>query len=67
MTEAQPFNPVLVAPDGRPPRSPGVPKACPGCGAGPELRDVMGGFGGVAHDVCQKCGHEFSVAESQRR
>lgn len=66
MTEPQPFTPVIVAPDGRPARSQ-ASKACPGCGAGPDLRDVMGGFGGVAHDVCQKCGHEFSPAESQRR
>lgn len=43
-----------------------VPKACPGCGAGPDKRDLSAGFGDP-HDVCIVCGHEFALAETQRR
>jgi hypothetical protein len=57
----------LVDASGRPLSRHVVPKSCPGCGAGPERRDVVAGFGGTPHDVCQVCGHEFSIAETQRR
>jgi len=58
---------VLLDAAGRPLASrPTVPKACPGCGAGPERRDLSGGFG-EPHDVCVVCGHEFTLAETQRR
>ena len=58
----------LVDASGRPlppQTSTGVPKACPGCGSPPDKRMLSAGFG-QPHDVCIRCGHEFSLAETRR-
>lgn len=52
-----PFNPVIVAPDGRPARLPDNAK-CPRCGAGPEDRE-QSGFGPTQDVTCRKCAFEF--------
>lgn len=59
MSEPQPFNPVLVAPNGRPAR-PEAPTVCPRCGRGEDVRVKSSGFG-APHDVCP-CGFEFTEA-----
>lgn len=52
-----PEQPVILAPDGRPARTP--PDAlCPQCGAGADKRTPSSGFG-TPHDVCSVCGWEF--------
>ena len=55
--QVQPFNPVLVAPDGRPARLPADAR-CPRCGAGANERVLSAGFG-EAHNICQRCAFEF--------
>jgi rubredoxin len=52
-----PFNPVILAPGGRPARIPDDAK-CPQCGAGADQRVPTGGFG-VPGQACQRCGYEF--------
>ncbi len=52
----QPFNPVIVNPQGRPARAEKAAD-CPRCGEGPEKRTASSGFG-ERHPVC-RCGHEF--------
>lgn len=37
--------------------------SCPRCGASEDMRVKSAGFG-VPHDVCRKCGHEWSVEDS---
>ncbi len=54
--QAKPFNPVIVAPDGRPARLPRDAR-CPACGAGADQRVASSGFG-TPHEVCVNCGHE---------
>lgn len=58
MSESDAQGPVIVAPDGRPARLPKDAR-CPQCGAGPDERVPSSGFG-TAHDVCQRCAHEFT-------
>jgi rubredoxin len=51
------FQGGIVAPDGRPARTPKTAQ-CPQCGADPDQRVPSAGFG-TPLDVCQACGHEF--------
>ena len=42
---------------------------CPRCGQGRDQRAAVG-FGGGAHDVCLRCGHDFdelTVVETEAR
>ena len=53
----KPFNPVIVAPDGRPARLPADAK-CPRCGADADQRVPSAGFG-EPHEICKACAFEF--------
>jgi hypothetical protein len=53
----EPFNPVIVAPDGRPARLPRDAN-CPRCGASAKERVPSSGFGQPI-EVCQQCAYEF--------
>lgn len=55
--ESKPFNPVIVAPDGRPARLPADAK-CPRCGASADQRVRSCGFG-TPIECCQRCAYEF--------
>jgi len=57
-----PFNPVIVAPDGRPARDP-RDERCPDCGSGPDKRVLSGGFG-APWEVCRVCGHEWREGQT---
>lgn len=54
--EPQPFNPVIVNPQGHPARK-ATETVCSRCGAGPEKRVKSSGFG-IPHPVCV-CGYEW--------
>lgn len=41
-----------------------LPK-CPQCGAAPDKRVSVGGFGGPPHDACSQCGYQWRVEESR--
>ena len=53
----KPFNPVIVAPDGRPARLPANAK-CPQCGADADQR-VLSGIGRLLDSTCGHCAFEF--------
>lgn len=36
------------------------PDPCPQCGAEPDARIESAGFGNDAHDVCGRCGFDFT-------
>lgn len=55
--------PEIVGPDSRPARQVRS-LACPRCASGVDRRVKSSGFG-EPHDVCGKCGHEWSVEDSR--
>lgn len=54
-------DPTILGSSGKP--LPPVPTSCPSCGADKSKRVKSAGFG-EPHDVCGKCGHEWSREES---